>query len=152
MGRSSRAKLNMTSDRRDRLTPCCRRNSDSHHRGRRYCQKILETGRSSAGIAILEPKMEVFRVGNDILSPEGNNGDDERLCVTIPNWGLISNSVNRAENYVCLSEGVSVYDHIRSLRPRSRRRIWVPDRKSSNRTLCRPSRSVDSELGPRGRF
>ncbi|MQM05618.1 hypothetical protein Taro_038428 [Colocasia esculenta] len=46
---------------------------------------------------------------------------DERLCVTILNWGLISDSDNQAERYAHLSEGVSVCDRIGSLRPRSRR-------------------------------
>ncbi|MQM10047.1 hypothetical protein Taro_042935 [Colocasia esculenta] len=44
----------MTSDRRDRLAPCVGSASDSRNRGNRYCQKTLESGRSSARIAISE--------------------------------------------------------------------------------------------------
>ncbi|MQM05670.1 hypothetical protein Taro_038484 [Colocasia esculenta] len=77
---------------------------------------------------------------------------DKGLCVIILNWGLISDSDNRAESYSRLSEGVSVCDRIRSLQPRSRRRIWAPYRKSPNLTLCRPGRSANSELRPRGQF
>ncbi|MQM21041.1 hypothetical protein Taro_054072 [Colocasia esculenta] len=47
---------------------------------------------------------------------------------------------------------VSVCDRIGSLRPRSRRGISAPDRKSPNATFYRPGRSADSELGPRRRF
>ncbi|MQL73674.1 hypothetical protein Taro_006014 [Colocasia esculenta] len=45
---------------------------------------------------------------------------------------------------------MSVCDRIGSLRPRSRRGIWAPDRKSPNATIYRPGRSADSELGHRG--
>ena len=70
----------------------------------------------------------------------------------IPNWGLISDSDNRAKSYARLSEAVSVCDRIGSLRPRSQRGIWAPDRKSPNATIYRLGRSVNSESGPRGRF
>ncbi|MQM05617.1 hypothetical protein Taro_038429 [Colocasia esculenta] len=43
---------------------------------------------------------------------------DEHLCVTIPNWGLISDSDNRVESYARLTERVSVCDRIGSLRLR----------------------------------
>ena len=66
----------------------------------------------------------------------------------ILNWGLISDSDNRGKRYARLSEGVFVCDRIGSLRPRSRRGIWAPDRKSPNATIYRPGRSADSELGP----
>ncbi|MQM18506.1 hypothetical protein Taro_051500 [Colocasia esculenta] len=53
-GWRSRVELNTTSDLRDRPTPCVVPASDSHNRGRRYCQKTLESGRSSARITISE--------------------------------------------------------------------------------------------------
>ncbi|MQM17037.1 hypothetical protein Taro_050003 [Colocasia esculenta] len=48
----SRAELYTTSDRRGRPTPCVGPASNLRYRGRLYCQKTLESGRSSAGIAI----------------------------------------------------------------------------------------------------
>ncbi|MQM22842.1 hypothetical protein Taro_055901 [Colocasia esculenta] len=51
-----------------------------------------------------------------------------------------------------MSVGVSVCDRIGSPRPRSRRGIWAPDRKSPNATLCRLVQSADSELGLHGPF
>ncbi|MQL86564.1 hypothetical protein Taro_019083 [Colocasia esculenta] len=49
-------------------TPCGCPARDSRNRGRRYCQKTFETGRSSTIIIILEYEMKVFRPRNDVLS------------------------------------------------------------------------------------
>ncbi|MQM21647.1 hypothetical protein Taro_054692 [Colocasia esculenta] len=67
LGRRSRVELNTTSDRRERLTPCVGSVTDSRNRGRRYCQKTLESERWSARIALLE--CETKRLGEEISHP-----------------------------------------------------------------------------------
>ncbi|MQL95127.1 hypothetical protein Taro_027791 [Colocasia esculenta] len=74
LGSSSRTELNTTFDRHDWPTPCGCPARDSRDRGRRYYEKIFETGRSLAGITILECEMKVFRPQNDVLSPKTKRG------------------------------------------------------------------------------